>query len=187
MDRGIHPHYRIFYSLSMAFCTKSAVRSIEALNDVFEHFANEDTPDTEKDIDVQSMLDELQNVVVQGAAVARYFWPIRDSKQIHANRAEALRKEFGITDDNPLRVCKPLRDAMEHFDERLDKYLERGVVGHIFPHYFGYDSKRNGVPLHFFRAYFIDSGVFEMLGERFEIEPLANELIRLNGLLSEKS
>lgn len=133
MDRGIHPHYRIFYSLSMAFCTKSAVRSIEVLNDVFEHFANADTPDTEKDIDVQSMLDELQNVVVQGAAVARYFWPIRDNQQIHANRAEALRKEFGITDDNPLRVCKPLRDAMEHFDERLDKYLARGVVGHIFP------------------------------------------------------
>lgn len=187
MDQGIHPHYRIFYSLSMAFCTKSAVRSIEVLNDVFEHLANADTPDPEKDIDVQSVLDELQNVVIQSAAVARYFWPIRDGHQIHVSRAETLRKEFDIKDDNPLRACKPLRDAIEHFDERLDKYLARGLVGHIFPHYFGYDSKRKGVPLHFFRAYFIDSDVFEMLGEQFEIEPLANELIRLNSLLSEKS
>lgn len=187
MDNGIHPPYRIFYSLSMAFCTKSAVRSIGVLNDVFEHIASSDTPDPEEDVDVQSVLDELQNIVVQGAAVARYFWPIRVEQQIHASRAAALRKEFDIQDDNPLRVCKPLRDAMEHFDERLDKYLAKGVVGHIFPHYFGYDGKRNGVPLHFFRAYFIDSGIFEILGERFEIEPLANELIRLHDLLDNHS
>jgi hypothetical protein len=177
----------MFYSLSMAFCTKSAVSSIEVLNDVFEHLAESGAANPEEDIDVQSVLDELQNVVVQGAAVARYFWPIRDSQELHARRAEALRADFGIKDDNPLRVCKPLRDAMEHFDERLDKYLAKGIVGHIFPHYFGYDGKRDGVPMHFFRAYFIDSGIFEMLGERFEIEPLANELIRLNDLLEEKS
>lgn len=187
MVEGIHPPHRIFYSLSMAFCTKSALRSIGVLNDVFEHLAEADTPDPEQDIDVQSVLDELQNVVMQGAAVARYFWPIREGQQIHASRAEALRKEFDIKDNNPLRVCKPLRDAMEHFDERLDKYLAKGIVGNIFPHYFGYDGERNGVPIHFFRAYFIDSGVFEMLGERFEIEPLANELLRLNSLLDEKS
>ncbi len=65
MNNGIHPHYRIFYSLSMAFCTKSAVRPIEVLNDVFEHLANSDAPDPEEDADVQSALDELQNVVVQ--------------------------------------------------------------------------------------------------------------------------
>jgi hypothetical protein len=180
MDNGIHPPYRIFYSLGMGFCTKSAVRSIDVLNDVFEHVATAETPNPEEDVDVQSVLDELQNLVVQGAAVARYFWPIREGQEIHASRAQALRNRFSIREDNPLRVCKPLRDAMEHFDERLDKYLAKGVVGHIFPQYFGNEGKRDGVPLHFFRAYFIDSGTFEMLGERFEIEPIANELIRLN-------
>jgi len=164
----------------MAFCTKSAVRSIEVLNDVFQHLASAEAQYPEEDVNVQSVLDELQNVIVQGAAVARYFWPIRVGQQIHASRAEALRNEFSIRDDNPLRVCKPLRDTMEHFDERLDKYLAKGVVGHIFPQYFGREEGRDGVPLHFFRAYFIDSGTFEMLGERFVIEPLANELIRLN-------
>lgn len=185
VDNGIHPPYRIFYSLSMAFCTKSAVRSIEVLNDVFEHLAISGTEDPEEDVDVQSVLDELQNLIVQGAAIARYFWPIREGQQIHASRAAALRNEFAIRDDNPLRVCKPLRDAMEHFDERLDKYLSKGVVGQIFPQYFGHERKRDEVPLHFFRAYFIDSGTFEMLGERFEIEPIANELIRLNDRLGD--
>lgn len=180
MDNGIHPPYRIFYTLSMSFCTKSAVRSIDVLNDVFEHLASAKEPNPEEDVDVQSVLDELQNLVVQGAAVARYFWPIREGQKIHTSRGEALRNEFSIRDDNPLRVCKPLRDAMEHFDERLDKYLSKGIVGQIFPQYFGYEGRRDGVPTHFFRAYFIDSGTFEILGERFEIEPLANELIRLN-------
>lgn len=69
---------------------------------------------------------------------------------------------------------------MEHFDERLDKYLAKGVVGTIFPEYFGLEGKGDDVPLHFFRAYSIETGTFEMLGERFEIEPLANELSRLN-------
>ena len=185
VNNGIHPPNRIFYSLSMAFCTKSAVRSIDVLNDVFDHLENSETETPEEDIDVQSVLDELQNLIVQGAAVARYFWPIRETQQIHASRASALRNEFSIGDDNPLRICKPLRDAMEHFDERLDKYLSKGIVGQIFPQYFGSEVKRDGVPLHFFRAYFTDSGTFEMLGERFEIEPIATELIRLNNRLGE--
>lgn len=184
MDNGIHPPYQIFYSLSMAFCTKSAVRSIDVLNDVFEHIDSAETPDPEADVDVQSVMDELQNLVMQGAAVARYFWPIRDGLQIHASRAQELRNKFSIRDDNPLRVCKPLRNTMEHFDERLDKYLAKGIVGHIFPQYLGDEGKRDEIPLHFFRAYFIDSGIFEMLGERFEIAPLANELIRLNEQLT---
>lgn len=169
----------------MAFCTKSAVRSIDVLNDVVEHLASSESENPEEDIDVQSVLDELQNLIVQGAAVARYFWPIRETQQIHASRASALRNEFSIGDDNPLRICKPLRDAMEYFDERLDKYLSKGIVGQIFPQYFGSEVKRDGVPQHFFRAYFTDSGTFEMLGERFEIEPIATELIRLNNRLNE--
>lgn len=185
MDNEIHPPYRIFYSLSMAFCTKSAVRSIDVLNDVFEHLANSETDNPEEDIDIHSVLDELQNLIVQGAAIARYFWPIRETQQIHAVRAAALRNEFSIGHDNPLRTCKPLRDAMEHFDERLDNYLSKGIVGQIFPQYFGDEGERDGVPQHFFRAYFTDSGTFEMLGERFEIEPIATELIRLNDRLSE--
>lgn len=73
VDNGIHPPYRIFYSLSMAFCAKSAVRSIDVLNDVFEYLANSETEHPEEDIDIQSVLDELQNLILQGAAIARYF------------------------------------------------------------------------------------------------------------------
>ena len=69
---------------------------------------------------------------------------------------------------------------IEHFDEKLDKYLEKGIVGYIIPHYFGPQGVSDGVPEHFFRAYFIDTGIFEILGKRYEIDPLARELWRLN-------
>ena len=34
----------------------------------------------------------------------------------------------------------------------------------------------NGVPGHFFRAYFVDEGVFHLLNEEFAMELLANSL-----------
>lgn len=73
---------------------------------------------------------------------------------------------------------------IEHFDEKLDHYLAKEIVGHIIPHYFGPEGKSSGVPKHFFRAYFINVGVFEILGRRYAIEPIAKELWRLNELSS---
>jgi hypothetical protein len=39
------------------------------------------------------------------------------------------------------------------------------------------------VPSHIFRAYYVDLGVFEMLGRRYEIEPLADEVVRVHDQL----
>jgi len=77
-----------------------------------------------------------------------------------------------------------LRNAMEHFDERLDRYLSRGIVGNIVPQYFGPSPNNDGVPRHTFRSYYIDVGVFELLGDRYEIEPIAKELWRLHEVLT---
>lgn len=172
---SINPPYRVFYALSISFCTASAVRSIEAVADVMEHLASADSDDPLEDIDSHAVLNELQNIIVQGAAVSRYFWP---ADKGHEARGKELRQQFQVTEDSPLK-SRDLRNMIEHFDEKLDHYLARGIVGHIIPHYFGPEGKGSGVPKHFFRAYFINTGVFEILGKRYEIEPLAIELWRL--------
>lgn len=177
---AIHPPYAVFYALSISFCTSSAVRSIEAVADVMEHLASADGEDPMVDIDSHVVLDELQNIIVQGAAVSRYFWP---SDKGHEARGRALRRRYKVAEDSPLK-SRELRNMIEHFDEKLDDYLASGIVGHIIPHYFGPEGKSNGVPKHFFRAYFINIGVFEILGKRYEIEPLAKELWRLHELSS---
>ncbi len=77
-----------------------------------------------------------------------------------------------------------MRNAIEHFDERLDVYLSGHVVGHILPHYVGRTPSQDaGVPLHLFRAYFVDRGVFSLLGEQYEMQPMVDEIGRIHDLL----
>lgn len=179
---SINPPYRAFYSLSILFCTASAVRSIEVVSEVMEHLLSSDSEDPLEDIDSHAVLDELQNIIVQGAAVSRYFWPSNDA---HEARGRELREMFRVTEDSPLK-SRGLRNMIEHFDEKLDHYLAKGIVGHVIPHYFGPEGASSGVPRHCFRAYFINVGVFEILGKRYEIEPIAKELLRLHELAGDQ-
>lgn len=173
---SINPPYRAFYALSISFCTASAVRSIEVVADVMKHLASAENNNPLEDIDSHAVLNELQNIIVQGAAVSRYFWPVNKDHEV---RGKELRLQYQVDEDSPLK-SRDLRNMIEHFDEKLDRYLAQGIVGHIIPHYFGPEAKGNGVPKHFFRAYFINTGVFEILGKRYEIEPIAKELWRLH-------
>jgi hypothetical protein len=174
---SIHPPYRAFYRASIGFCLESATRSIEAIADLMQRGAAPPTGQRLRDADPEAVLNELQNIIVQGAAVSRYFWPVRNK---YAARGETLRLMYKVTDESPLR-SRELRNAIEHFDERLDDYLAEGIVGNIYPAYLGRERKSNGVPEHFFRAYFVDTGVFQLLEHRFEIDPLSKELWRLAG------
>lgn len=130
---------------------------------------------------VHYVLTELQNLVVQAAALSRYFWPIR---RAHEWRGAQLRAALKVSDESPLR-SRDLRNAIEHFDEQLDRYLENTVAGHILPEYVGPFEEGVEVPVHVFRAYYVDIGVFELLGKRYEVEPLAREVDRVHQQLKE--
>jgi hypothetical protein len=175
----ILPPYEAFYIDSMLFNTQSAVRSIEVLSMVMNYLDESKSPESLAAIDTEDVLNHLQNIIVQGAALSRYFWPVRKG---YKGRGEYLRKALGITDDNPLK-SRDLRNAIEHFDEKLDDYLSTRIVGYVFPQFFGPLPKRDGAPSHIFRAYYIDVGRFELLGKSYEIEPIAKELLRLNEAL----
>ena len=172
----IWPPYEVFYIHSMLFNTLSAVNSINSFQKAFGALSqNCSLADIER-LDRQVILNELQNIVLQGAALSRYFWPGRKGHEV---RAVTLRDGLDITDNNPLE-SRSLRNAIEHFDERLDHYLAQGLVGHVFPQFVGPRPKRDGVPGHFFRAYYSDEGIFELLGDCYEIEPIANEILRIH-------
>lgn len=174
---GIQPPLRVFYEMSIAFCVKSAIRSIEILATSLEESSTVESIAWLPRAQSTALLDEIQNIVIQAAAISRYFWPLRKG---HEARAEALKRQYEMDEASALRLSKELRDAIEHFDERLDRYLASWPVGQFFPEYFGFEGQRTGVPLHFFRAYFVDSGTFEMLGSRYELQPLADELVRIH-------
>lgn len=179
IDGEIFGPYQAFYIESMLFNCNSAVRSVHRVNAVFSQYHEGVTEQEWDSFPTHAILNELQNVVLQGAALSRYLWPVRNC---HAERGAFLRKKLNIEDSNPLKA-RDLRNAIEHFDERLDKYLSDELVGNILPEYVGTRPSDSGVPGHFFRAYFSDSRVFRLLDGEYEMDPLITEISRLTDAL----
>ena len=176
---SIWPPYEAFYIDSMLFSTSSSAVSVDAVATTVEAMGRGEL--ARSDLDEDAFLNQLQNIVLQGAALSKFFWPIRKGKG-HEARGEHLRAAFGVTDASPLKD-RSLRDALEHFDERLDIYLQRNVVGYIIPRYVGRTLATDGVPAHLFRAYFLDRGVFSLLGKEYEMQPIVDEIGRIHDLL----
>ncbi|MCG9078181.1 hypothetical protein [Laribacter hongkongensis] len=177
--------YQVFYIQSMLFNTTSAFQSCSIAEKLIKKISDgEIDPQEKKDI----LLDCLQNVVNQSGAISRYFFPSRDGakgtdkKTVHKDRGQYLSKIFGVKDDSPL-MNRALRNSIEHFDERLDLYLQDGIVGYIFPGLILPEPEDSDVPHHIFRAYYLKEGIFQVLGERYEIQPIVDEVARIQDLL----
>lgn len=182
--RILTPHHA-FYIQSMLFNTTSAFQSCSIAEKIIKKISDgEIDPQEKKDI----LLDCLQNVVNQSGAISRYFSPSRDGKKgtdkktIHKDRGLYLSKVFGVKDDSPL-MNRALRNSIEHFDERLDLYLQDGIVGYIFPSLILPEPEDSDVPHHIFRAYYLKEGIFQVLGERYEIQPIVDEIAKIHDLL----
>jgi hypothetical protein len=179
VDGRIWPPYQAFYIQGMLFNCQSAIRSITRLDTIFERLPKEISHSDTESLPVHLILNELQNIIVQGAALSKYFWPIRKA---HEDRGRHLREALQIEEGNPLRA-RAVRDAIEHFDERLDRYLESGIAGYIFPEFVGARPDEDDAPGHFFRAFFIDCGVSRLLSEEYEVNPLVAEILRIFDIL----
>jgi len=174
--KGIQPPHLAFYCQAIRFNLESAIYSVEFIANGIEE------ADTEEKLSgsTDAILDAMQNMLVHTANLAKYFWETNKGlHKIHKKRAQNLRKMFNVSDASALKD-KDLRNHLEHLDENLDKYLwSKPIVGNIYPAYVGPEMPRDGVPYHFFRAFFTDSGTFESLGLRFEIQPIVADLYEL--------
>jgi hypothetical protein len=177
--------YEAFYIQSMLFNTTSALQSCRIAEKIIEKILIEGIDPQEKK---DSLLDCLQNVVNQSGAISRYFFPSRDGvkgtdkKTIHRDRGQYLSRVFDVKGDSAL-INRSLRNSIEHFDERLDLYLQEGIVGYIFPSLILPEPEDSDVPHHIFRAYYLKEGIFQVLDERYEIQPIVEEVARIHNLL----
>ena len=178
------PH-QAFYIQSMLFNTTSAFQSCCVAEKIIKKISDGEIDPQEK---TDIVLDCLQTVVNQSGAISRYFSPSRDGtkgtdkKTIHKDRGQSLSKVFGVKDDSPL-MNRALRNSIEHFDERLDLYLQEGIVGYIFPSLILPEPDDSDVAHHIFRAYYLKEGIFQVLGERYKIQPIVDEVARIHDLL----
>jgi hypothetical protein len=176
----IWPPCEVFYIHSMLFNSTSAVRSILRLEKIFDELTRPVTLEQIDKLPSKVVLNELHNMVIQAGALSRYFWPVR--KQ-HLSRGHKLREVFDISEESPL-FNRDLRNSIEHFDERLDLYFQKTNVGIFLPEYVGPKPTDEGIPGHFFRAYFVETSTFRLLDEEYEMEPLSNEIFYVHGRLS---
>ena len=170
-----HPHLA-FYSQAIRFNLVSAISSVQLLVECLKETNTIEDPSELTDV----ILDSIQNILLHTASVSKYFWPIsKGPHKVHKKRAQNLRLLFKIKDNSALQN-KELRNHLEHLDENLDKYLwSKPIVGNVFPAYVGPEMLRDEVPYHFFRAFFTESGTFESLGVRLELQPIIDELYEI--------
>ncbi len=116
---GIWPPNEVFY-------IKAIVYTAGIAHDAFVRFEEAVIEE-----DSGSAVAFIQEALTHVAALSRFFWPARD-KGVYKARAAKLRATFGLDEQSPL-ADRQLRNAMEHFDERLDEFLLSIPIGTLYP------------------------------------------------------
>lgn len=117
---GIQPTYLAFYVEAVFYAAERA----EAAFRRFTMCVEADDPPTE-------IVATVHEALGHAAALSRFFFPV-GKRALPRARAARLRQIFTVSNGSALRD-RDLRNALEHFDERLDEYLLGDIVGCIFP------------------------------------------------------
>lgn len=169
---GIHPPCEAFYISSILY---AAERSENAFSR-FDAAVTEAAPDTQ-------IVATVQEALTHAAALSRFFWPMKKKNDLlSAARGARLRDAFGLDDASPLRG-RTLRNAFEHFDEDLDRFLLGDHVGLFLPtpivaeHALADDALS-----HIFKLVDPAHGICVLLGEKYEFRLIRAEVERVLAL-----
>lgn len=178
----ISPLYEAFYIESMYWNSYRSVQALRRITQIEEH----DFIDAEGE---EELLFLLREFITNTASVARYLWPSRNTG-LHADRGEYLRRCLCVDDNSPFKDRR-LRNALEHFDERMDKFFTtRGssqfIAGVVIPTWVLWDDDfpdDSDVPSKIFQGYSRLSQKFRVLDETFEVAPLFAEAMYIHSAL----
>jgi hypothetical protein len=175
---GIVPTIEAFYILSIVY---SAKRCLDAFDRYDELEKNEEN--------AEDLVSIVQEAVGHAAALSRYFWPSPQGKKkqpklklLKEKRGERLRKAFQLDECSPL-FNRDLRNAWEHFDERLDEYFLENDSGYFFPtclldtHTLADDPAG-----HIFKLLDVNEECLVLMGEKFFYAPIRAEVLRVKNL-----
>lgn len=178
---GIVPYFEAMFLHSMLYASG---RSLES----FERFHRIDDPRANADYAVSV----VQEAVGHAAALSRFFWPAAGGKREPASfrtmrelRGQRLRTAFGVEDDSPL-ANRSLRNAWEHFDERLDRFQLQIDAGIMLPGCLIESHDIADDPAGYtFKVLDPDAECLVLLGERFFYGAIRNEVARVHQIALE--
>lgn len=164
---GIQPMFREFYFEAVAYAAGRAVAA-------FERFDKSLSSGGSSDETVASAHEALGHA----AAVSRFFFPSTRDPLCEA-RGLRLRHLFAVEPNSSLQD-RELRNALEHFDERLDDYLLGNIEGFIFPGaQVGDASLSDHESGHLFRMVDPDDEVIVLFGKKHRFGTLRTEVTRI--------
>jgi hypothetical protein len=115
---GILPYHEIFYIRAIGFAAERALQAFHRFGKAIQD-----------DPHAPHIVSSLQEALSHCAAISRFFWPVAKDKLAVA-RGKTLREAFQMADDSPLR-SRAIRNHVEHFDERLDRFLGGDPMGQL--------------------------------------------------------
>jgi hypothetical protein len=174
-DGGIIPYCEAFYIESILYAAGRAKEAFERYESMLK-----------QEIEPAYLISIIQEAVGHAAALSRFFWPsgigFKEPKEIQnlrENRGIKLRKSFGLLDTSPL-MNRSLRNAWEHFDERLDKFLLQNDAGFFFPSaLIGSHTLADDPMGKIFKLLDQDEGCLVLLGEKYFFRPIKEEVLRI--------
>lgn len=153
-EDGIFPMYEAFYIEAILY---SAGRAMDA----FQRF-DKAVRESAVAADIVATAHEALTHI---AGLSRFFWPARD-KDLHNARARKLREAFQLDDKSAL-YDRQLRNALEHFDERLDEFLLQDLAGHFYPSPIVGSLSMEGPTDTMFRMVDPEKEIFALLGQKY--------------------
>lgn len=167
-SQGIFPPYEAFYIQSIIY---AAERSETAFQRFDEAVATRRP--------AALIVATVQEALTHAGALSRFFWPVKKDNQLTAARGARLRGAFAVDDTSALKWRK-LRNAFEHFDEDLDRFLLEDRFGHFFPDPLVADQAFSDEAAgHIFKLVDPKHGVCILLGKKFEFRPIRGEVVRI--------
>ncbi|WP_376985504.1 hypothetical protein [Bosea sp. R86505] len=164
---GIYPVYGAFYVHAILYAAGRADASFARFGTALQ-----------ADGSPAEIVASVHEALGHAAALSRFFFPA-DKGPLARARAAKLRRQFAVSNSSPL-VDRALRNALEHFDERLDDYLLGDIVGHIFPGPIMGDAELADEPGgHIFRLVDPVKEIFVLLGQKHDFGAVRVEVQRI--------
>jgi hypothetical protein len=163
--QGILPYYEAFYIRTIIY---AAGRSEEA----FERFEVA----VGEAVSSETIMSAVQEALTHAAALSRFFWPSDKRNVLAVARGKRLREAFRLDDTSSLKN-RGLRNAFEHFDEHLDRFLLKEPMGYVFPDPIVEEHTiTDEVIGSVFRLVDPTNGICVLLGRKFEYRPIRAEV-----------
>ena len=161
---GILPYHKVFYTLSIKENCSNALTAFKKFDNYLSNQEDE------------YAVSALQAALIYSSAISRYFWPSRTKNGLAKERGKQLRLALGVAAESPLSN-RSLRNALEHFDERLDDYLVKLDAGYIFPtSIVGDHTLADEQPGHFFRLVDPVACCFVIFNQKYWYAEIREEL-----------